>query len=56
MQKTKPISCSVCGKSVDQYVLTMSKRRVCAKCMQAEMMRLRVQKMLGALSRVCTAK
>ena len=30
--------------------------RVCAKCMQAEMMRLRVQKILGALSRVCTAK
>lgn len=54
MQKT--VACSVCGKSVDQYVLTLSKRRVCAKCMQAEMVRLRVQKMLGALSRVCTAK
>lgn len=56
MQKTKPISCSVCGKSAAQYVLTMSGKRVCAKCMQAEMIRLRVQKILGALSRVCTAK
>lgn len=56
MKKTKPVACSVCGKSVDQYVLTMSGQRVCAKCMQAEMMRLRVQKILGALSRVCTAK
>lgn len=56
MQKTKFTPCSVCGKSVDQYVLTMSGQRVCSKCVQAEMMRLRVQKMLGALSRVCTAK
>lgn len=56
MQKAKFTPCSVCGKSVDQYVLTMSGQRVCAKCVQAEMMRLRVQKILGALSRVCTAK
>lgn len=56
MQKTKFTPCSVCGKSVDQYVLTMSGQRVCPKCAQAEMMRLRVQKILGALSRVCTAK
>lgn len=56
MQKNKVIPCSVCGKSVDQYVLTMSGKRVCPKCAQAAMMRLRVQKMLDVLSRVCTAK
>ena len=56
MRKTKPISCSVCGKSVDQYVITLSKRRVCAQCMQAEMVRLRVQKLISALSRAYSAK
>ena len=56
MLKTKFTPCSVCGKSVDQYVLTMSGKRVCAKCVQAEMMRLRVQKILSSMRRVCTAK